>query len=159
MNESECIPYRQTGYFSELILDYLDQNPQLQNYISDFPELQSFKARIEARQDFSLDKRQILADSLIQQYQETGIEPNAELLEQIESLKSEKTFTVTTGHQLNILTGPLYFIYKIVSTINLSKQLKEAYPEYNFVPIYWMASEDHDFEEISFINLFGGRLK
>ncbi|QNR24236.1 bacillithiol biosynthesis cysteine-adding enzyme BshC [Croceimicrobium hydrocarbonivorans] len=159
MNESECIPYRQTGYFSELILDYLDHNPQLQNYISGFPEVQSFKERIESRQSFSAEKRQILADSLLQQYQETGIEPNPELLEQIESLKSEKTFTVTTGHQLNILTGPLYFIYKIVSTINLSKQLKEAYPEYNFVPIYWMASEDHDFEEISFINLFGGRLK
>ena len=47
------------------------------------------------------------------------------------------------------MTGPLYFIYKIISTINLCKQLKEKHPELNFVPIYWMASEDHDFDEIN----------
>ena len=44
---------------------------------------------------------------------------------------------------------PLYFIYKIVSTINLCIKLKEKYPKFNFIPIYWMASEDHDFDEIS----------
>jgi uncharacterized protein YllA (UPF0747 family) len=64
-------------------------------------------------------------------------------------LLEENTFTVTTGHQLNIFTGPLYIIYKIVTTINLARALKNAYPEYNFVPVYWMASEDHDFEEIA----------
>src|SRR5690606_14331141 len=57
-----------------------------------------------------------------------------------------------TGHQLNLFTGPLYFLYKIVSAINLAKQLKSAYPEYNFVPVYWMATEDHDFAEINFFN-------
>ncbi len=74
---------------------------------------------------------------------------------QIEKLQESNTYTVTTGHQLNIFTGPLYFIYKIVSTINLAKQLKSQYPDQNFVPIYWMASEDHDFEEISHFLLFG----
>ena len=47
------------------------------------------------------------------------------------------------------MTGPLYFIYKIVSTIKLCRQLNEQSPDLNFVPIYWMATEDHDFEEIS----------
>ncbi|WP_416171478.1 bacillithiol biosynthesis protein BshC [Algoriphagus boritolerans] len=68
---------------------------------------------------------------------------------------AKKTFTVTTGHQLNLFTGPLYFIYKIVSTINLAKNLQSAYPEYHFVPVYWMASEDHDFEEINNFKLDG----
>ena len=71
----------------------------------------------------------------------------------IELLKSEKTYTITTGHQLNLFTGPAYFLYKIASTINLCKQLKETYSEYNFVPVYWMATEDHDFEEINHFNL------
>jgi bacillithiol biosynthesis cysteine-adding enzyme BshC len=62
---------------------------------------------------------------------------------------------VTTGHQLNIFTGPLYFIYKIVTVINACIELKKAYPEYNFVPVYWMASEDHDFEEISYFRFNG----
>src|SRR5699024_3475973 len=60
--------------------------------------------------------------------------------------------TVTTGHQLNLFTGPLYFLYKIVSAINLAKQLKNKYPDDHFVPVYWMAREDHDFEEINFFH-------
>ena len=69
----------------------------------------------------------------------------------IEMLKGDNTFTITTGHQLNIFTGPLFFIYKIISTINIAKKLSALYPEYNFVPVYWMATEDHDFEEINHV--------
>jgi bacillithiol biosynthesis cysteine-adding enzyme BshC len=76
-------------------------------------------------------------------------------MEQIASLADSKTFTVTTGHQLNLFTGPLYFIYKIVATINLAEKLKQAYPERHFVPVYWMASEDHDFDEINYFKLEG----
>ena len=69
--------------------------------------------------------------------------------ENLQLLENENTLTVTTGHQLCLMTGPLYFIYKIVSTIKLCRQLNEQSPDLNFVPIYWMATEDHDFEEIS----------
>ena len=51
-----------------------------------------------------------------------------------------------------MFSGPLYFLYKILSTINLTELLKKEFPEYNFVPIYWMATEDHDYEEIKFFN-------
>jgi bacillithiol biosynthesis cysteine-adding enzyme BshC len=71
------------------------------------------------------------------------------------ALSSARTFTVTTGHQLNIFTGPLYFIYKIITVINTCKQLQQAYPDDHFVPVYWMASEDHDFAEISYFHLYG----
>ncbi|PCH49286.1 MAG: bacillithiol biosynthesis cysteine-adding enzyme BshC [Flavobacteriaceae bacterium] len=70
----------------------------------------------------------------------------------IELLSNENTFTITTGHQLNIFTGPLYFLYKIITTINLTKALKKEFPNQNFVPVYWMATEDHDFEEIKYFN-------
>jgi uncharacterized protein YllA (UPF0747 family) len=70
-------------------------------------------------------------------------------------LRDENTFTVTTGHQLNIYTGPLYVIYKLVSTINLARALQKAYPAQRFVPVYWMATEDHDFEEINHFFAFG----
>jgi bacillithiol biosynthesis cysteine-adding enzyme BshC len=65
---------------------------------------------------------------------------------------------VTTGHQLCLFTGPLYFIYKIASTINLCKALKTNFPEKDFVPVYWMASEDHDFEEINHAFAFGKKV-
>ncbi len=77
----------------------------------------------------------------------------------IQLLKDANTFTITTGHQLNLFTGPLYFIYKIASTINLCKQLKNEFPDHNFVPIYWMATEDHDFEEINYFNFKGKKVK
>ncbi|MET0760389.1 MAG: bacillithiol biosynthesis cysteine-adding enzyme BshC, partial [Flavobacterium sp.] len=76
----------------------------------------------------------------------------------IESLSNSNTFTVTTGHQLNLFTGPLYFLYKIISTINLTKELKAKYPTYDFVPVYWMATEDHDFEEINYFNFKGKKI-
>ncbi|MCX6187530.1 MAG: bacillithiol biosynthesis BshC, partial [Bacteroidetes bacterium] len=92
---------------------------------------------------------------------ETGLLPQISIdyLNEIDSLKGFYQYTVTTGHQLSIFTGPLYFIYKIVTAINLAKQLNEKYSDKNFVPVFWMASEDHDFEEISSINLFGKEIK
>ena len=76
----------------------------------------------------------------------------------IELLKNKNTYTVTTGHQLCLVTGPLYFIYKIVSTINLCKTLSEQSTDKQFVPVYWMASEDHDFEEVNHLHTFGKTL-
>ena len=81
------------------------------------------------------------------------LKPPNWLKSNIKLLADNKTFTITTGHQLNIFTGPLYFIYKIVTAINLGKELKQAFPDYNFVPVYWMATEDHDFEEINHVKI------
>ena len=88
-----------------------------------------------------------------------GLDISQSVSNSINSLSNSKTFTVTTGHQLNIFTGPLYFIYKIVTVINACKTLKQAYPDYNFVPVYWMACEDHDFEEINHFFFEGNKLE
>jgi bacillithiol biosynthesis cysteine-adding enzyme BshC len=160
MTKLECLPYAQTGFFSQLICDYLAQKPALAEFYGKFPSLQSFAEQIEEKQSFSNTHRETLISSLKAQYKKANVElENTLVLENINSLKDGQTFTVTTGHQLNILTGPLYFIYKIVSTLNLAKALKAQYPKQNFVPVYWMASEDHDFEEVNFINFFGGKLR
>jgi bacillithiol biosynthesis cysteine-adding enzyme BshC len=136
------------GGFSPLFIDYLAQKESLKSFYTGYPVIENFKDVIENK-SFSQEKRQILVQSLQKQYQGLENQPN------IEQLLEPNTFTVTTGHQLNIFTGPLYIIYKIVTIINLAKSLKKAYPAYNFVPIYWLASEDHDFAEIASFNLFG----
>jgi len=152
------IPFKKTGYFSSLICNYLDEKIQLNPFYNRFPKLENFKAQIKQKEgSFSLENRNTLVSVLKKQYQNVE---NSQLTKQhIESLKSENTFTITTGHQLNLFTGPLYFLFKIVSTINLSIELKAEYPESNFVPIYWMATEDHDFDEINYFNFKGKKFQ
>lgn len=148
MSENDCITYQSSGYFSKLINDYLDQEPELDVLYNRFPSIENFGLQIEEKsKNFSPEHRNILFKVLEEQYSKTEISHQTD--QNIQSLLNGNTFTITTGHQLNLFTGPVYFIYKIISTINLCKRLKTEYPNYNFVPIYWMASEDHDFEEIN----------
>ncbi|TMM55967.1 bacillithiol biosynthesis cysteine-adding enzyme BshC [Maribacter algarum] len=154
----DCLPFKNTGYFSELICDYLDQKEELQSFYNRFPTLENFKGQIEEKgNNFPDENREILYNSLQNQYANTKTSKKTQ--EHIKQLKEPITFTIVTGHQLNLFTGPLYFLYKIVSTINLTTQLKKKYPKFNFVPIYWMATEDHDFDEINYFNFKGKKLQ
>ncbi|MFB9056431.1 bacillithiol biosynthesis cysteine-adding enzyme BshC [Mariniflexile ostreae] len=155
---TDFISFRKTGYFSSLICDYLDEKSPLKPFYSHFPSLENFKFQMEEKkQSFQNKTRTTLVSVLTKQYQ--SLDASKLTLENINRLQSENTFTITTGHQLNLFTGPLYFLYKIVSTINLSKTLKNEHPEFDFVPIYWMATEDHDFEEINFFNFKGKKIR
>jgi bacillithiol biosynthesis cysteine-adding enzyme BshC len=148
------IALAETRSFSSFFLDYIQQKKTLQKFYHRFPSIDQFKDQInEKSKAFTDENRNILADVLQSQYQD--LKPNDLVSQNINLLRDKKTFTVTTGHQLNIFTGPLYFIFKIVTVINTCKKLKEAYPDYNFVPVYWMASEDHDYDEIKYFKLYG----
>jgi bacillithiol synthase len=148
------ISFAETNSFTPFFLDYIQHQPQLRKFYNRFPHISSFKDQLaEKAQSFSKHHRQVLVETLQQQYgnytQSEAVKAN------LLALTDEKTFTVTTGHQLNIFTGPLYFIYKIVTVINTCKALKKEYPGCHFVPVYWMASEDHDFDEIKYFRLSG----
>lgn len=154
---SDCISYKETGYFSRFILDYLEECADVKPLYGYFPVLENFKKQLEDKSgSYPENHRKVLVEQLETQYQGASISMLTQ--KNIQSLKSKNTFTVTTGHQLNLFTGPLYFLYKIVSTINLCKQLKQAYPACDFVPVYWMATEDHDFEEIDYFNFQGKKV-
>ncbi|QDO94091.1 bacillithiol biosynthesis cysteine-adding enzyme BshC [Formosa sediminum] len=157
---TDCIPFKDIHYFSSLICDYIDQKPELKPFYNRFPKLENFEDQIKEKSDFkgmSKAHRQVLASVLEQQYKSVTTSEATQL--NISLLKESNTFTVTTGHQLNLFTGPLYFLYKIVSTINLTKELKTTYPDQHFVPVYWMATEDHDFDEINYFNFKGKKVQ
>ncbi|KZE76578.1 bacillithiol biosynthesis cysteine-adding enzyme BshC [Myroides marinus] len=142
------ITFQNAGYFSKLMVDYLNQEDNLRHLYNHFPTIQNFKQQIdEKRANYPAAHRAVLCQALLSQYKNT--KASDKTLDNIHTLAQENTFTVTTGHQLNLFTGPLYFLYKIISVINLAKELKAKYPTDNFVPVYWMATEDHDFEEIN----------
>ena len=155
---TDCISYQTSGYFSKLIQDYLDQKTELNSFYNHFPTLENFEKQIaEKHTNFDNANRIPLVETLKKQYQ--NIEISDSTKQNIELLAHQNTFTITTGHQLNLFSGPLYFLYKIISTINLTKELKSKYPTHNFVPIYWMATEDHDFEEINYFNFKGKKFR
>lgn len=156
--DATYIDYRDTGAFSATLLAYLDRDPRLAEFIGDWPDLEAFGRQIERRQQAEEAPREALTLLLRKQYGHL-LDESPAVAANIEALADSRTFTVTTGHQLNVFTGPLYFIFKIVTTIRLAADLQEAYPDYRFVPVYWMATEDHDFDEINHTYLLDRKIE
>ncbi len=146
-----------TGLLSELITDYLSANHKLKSFYQYENNIQAFKQAIANRKQFPFYRPQLV--KALRQQNHLFLENYSLIKSNIDLLEQENTFTVTTGHQVCVFTGPLYFIYKIVSTINLAEALKKEYPENNFVPVYWLSGEDHDFAEINHIHLFNKKLE
>ena len=149
------IPYRQTNSFSKTVLDYIDHTEALKPFYDAPVTLQGIQKSIDSRKKFETN-RELLVQQLHQQYE--GAVTSERVKNNIQSLLSKNTFTITTAHQNNIFTGPLYFIYKIVHAIKLADFLKTALPHYHFVPVYYMGSEDADLEELNHIHLSGQKL-
>lgn len=147
----DCFQFRATHHFSELVYNYVEQSEEFKDFITDFPNAEAFKHQISLKSaNYHSQNRLLVAEALEADY--ARVEGSEKVKNHLNLLRQNNTFTVTTGHQLNLFTGPLYFFYKIIATINLCEELSLLNPDYNFVPIYWMASEDHDFEEINFFN-------
>ena len=149
--ETHCsyIPYEQTGYFSKLIIDYLNNARQLQQFYNFRPTIEGLSQAIDQGKNFQ--HRKVLVETLQKQYE--GLTLSEKPAANIQSLLNENTFTITTAHQPNIFTGPLYVVYKIFHAIKLADELKQQLPQYNFVPVYFMGSEDADIEELNNITI------
>ena len=142
--KSTYIPYRQTGSFSKIVTDYLDNNALLRPFYNYEVNIAGIKKAIAARKIFKTN-RSLLVSELEKLY---ATKPSAKVKANIELLLNEETFTICTAHQPNIFTGHLYFIYKIIHAIKLADDLKKEIPACNFVPVYYMGSEDADLEEL-----------
>jgi bacillithiol synthase len=154
--KTQFIPYGATGYFSKLLTDYIAGNPLLQPFYEHPVSIEGVKAAIEKRMLFSTD-RQLLVNIFKQQYAATELTPAQK--KYTELLSNSNTFTICTAHQPNIFTGYLYFIFKILHTIKLAEELKIKMPEYNFVPVYYMGSEDADLDELGHIFINGEKFE
>ena len=137
-------------------MDYLDQAAPLKPFYQYSPRLPGIQKAIEERNKFPIDRKMLVAE-LKKQY--SGIATPGIVQKNIDSLLSEKTFTITTAHQPNIFTGPLYFIYKILHAIKLAEQCNHSIEGYDFVPVFYMGSEDADLDELGHINLGGKKLE
>ncbi|TVZ51939.1 bacillithiol biosynthesis cysteine-adding enzyme BshC [Dokdonia sp. Hel_I_53] len=155
---TDSLSYRDTGYFSPLICDYLDQKKELNPFYHRFPSVASLQSQAaDKERHYSQESRDVLVSSLKKQYYDINISDATAL--NLERLSESNSFTITTGHQLNLFTGPLYFLYKIISVINLCKELSEQDTARHYIPVYWMATEDHDFDEINYFNFEGRKVQ
>lgn len=152
---STRLPYQQTGYFSRIITDYLEQADELSPFYRHPVSAEGLRQSLKARKGFRTD-RAALVKALEEQY--AGVDVAPRVRENIARLAEENTFTVTTAHQPAIFTGHLYFIYKILHTIRLAEWLKEQEPAHHFVPVFFMGSEDADLDELGHIYLGGEKL-
>jgi bacillithiol biosynthesis cysteine-adding enzyme BshC len=151
-SNANCLPYSKTGYFSPIVLDYISGQDELKPFYSNGLSLDGIKTAISERKAVKTD-RSLLAGVMNDQYK--NVQLSARQQEYLQQLSLENTFTVCTAHQPNIFTGHLYFIYKLLHTVRLAEKLKQEFPGDNFVPIYYMGSEDADLEELGHIFLNG----
>jgi bacillithiol synthase len=151
MKRHSTIAPENSGAFSSLFLKYINGDSVLKplyQYEMSHEGILQF-AKEQTYQD--MDREGLVAELLLQ-HKDSLYFSDAQKLN-IEALKNKNTYTVTTGHQLCLFTGPLYFIYKIITIINLAENLNKSQREKKFVPVYWMATEDHDFDEVNHLHL------
>ncbi len=151
------IPLSQAGVLNPLVEDYISGKGELREFYSYFPDKKGFEQAIAAN-PYKNFNGQVLSE-ILQKQAATVNNTSPETLANIGKLKGKHVYTVTTGHQLCLFTGPLYFIYKILSAVNLAEELERSFPGSQFVPAYWMAGEDHDFEEINHFHVYGKKVE
>jgi bacillithiol biosynthesis cysteine-adding enzyme BshC len=148
------LPYNETGYFSHLVTDYIGGHADTLPFYRFATDNAGLGEAIKERANFPVDRKALVA-ALEKQY--AALTVDAKVTENLQLLQHQDTFTVCTAHQPNLLTGYLYFIYKILHAIKLAEQLKTQYPDKNFVPVYYMGSEDNDLEELGTFRFRGDK--
>lgn len=148
----QYLSFGDTGKFSKIATDYQKNAPQLSDFYQYLPGKEGIRKAIQEREKYPVN-RKLLADELEKQY--AAFPEATSVRENIDLLRNENTFTVCTAHQPNILTGHLYFIYKILHTIKLAADCRTAFPDYHFVPVFFMGSEDADLDELNHFTLEG----
>ncbi len=152
---STRLAYDSTGYFTKIVSDYLKESPSLASFYKYSPSLEGIRQAITDRKTFNTP-RTLLVEVLKEQYRDVAV--SGKVQQHIEALANADTFAITTAHQPNIFTGPLYFIYKILHAAKLADELSQQLPTHRFVPVYYMGSEDADLDELGYLNLDGQKL-
>jgi len=153
--ELTLFPFEKVHQFSDRDQAYTLADPRLKPFYKYPVTLEAFREVIAEKQKHPID-RALLVQVLKDQY--AAFDASEASLANIEKLGTSNTYTVISAHQPSLFTGPLYYIYKIGSALKLANRLKQAYPEQHFVPVFISGGEDHDFEEVNHLHLFGKTL-
>ncbi|MCB0689043.1 MAG: bacillithiol biosynthesis BshC, partial [Saprospiraceae bacterium] len=151
------VPYKEVEQFSATDIAFSQQSQALQAFAKYSTDLNSFEQVIADKQKDPVD-RNLLYEVVKAQYQQYITDTNV-AQRQIEKLKDANCFTIITAHQPVLFTGPAYVAYKIISAIKLAEDLCTKFPAFQFVPVFVTGGEDHDFEEMDHMTLYGKSIK
>jgi bacillithiol biosynthesis cysteine-adding enzyme BshC len=149
------LPFDKVPQLSKTDIAYATGDSRLRPFYEYEPSLESFSKIISEKSKAEFP-RAPLVETLQEQYQNLPKEPKSS--ENIAALADKNTFTIVTAHQPSLFLGPLYFLYKALTTINLAEAAEARNPGKRVVPVFVLGSEDHDLEELNSINLFGKKL-
>ncbi len=150
------IPYSSLPSYSELFLTYINNFDALKKFYEyDFKSDDDFLKCIELKKQTYLNGKNFFRNDIceILKEQNRNFNSSEKTFENIQLLNEHDTFAVVTGQQLGFLSGPYYTILKAINTIQLAGKLNNKFPEYKFVPVFWLEADDHDFSEINNINI------
>lgn len=148
----QIIDRNKTEYFSSLANLLVYDQAKLESFITAPFSLKNLSEQAEQKvAQFPKEQRRLLNEVLHEQMKGFN---HDKVSESLFLLDDDSAVTITTGHQLNLYTGPLYVIYKIMHVIKLAERMNQIDDNMNYVPLFWMATEDHDFEEINHLHLF-----
>lgn len=148
------IPYPQIHQLAKTDVAYATLEPALQPFYRYAPTPENFRAAVAERANNPVD-REALVQALESQY--APLPDTEPVRAQLQALRQADTFTVTTAHQPSLLLGPLYFVYKAITVINLAEAIQQDTGKH-IVPVFVLGSEDHDLDELNHIRLFNKTL-
>ena len=138
----DTISFKQIPHQSVLFLDQQFESKDLSNYYPN-KSIDTKEFCREVLDNFRVN-REDLCDALVRE--NISYDVGKGTLKNIEKLRSNDCVAVLTGQQAGLFSGPVYTIYKALSAIKFAEKLRSE--GINAVPIFWVATEDHDFDEV-----------
>ena len=139
----DCIPFSSIPHTTRIFSDFLSYSPEVRKFFPTPPDAEHVIAFAKSvRRD--ADRQALVADVLERQNRAWGA--SEQTLHNIRRLR-DGAFTVVTGQQVGLFGGPLMSLFKIASALALAKQVDES--GVGCVPVFWLATEDHDLEEVN----------
>ncbi len=144
----ECLPFTHIPHTTRLFSDLLYDYPRVRRFFPRSPDLEQWARQEAGAIRYEADRRQKVAGILERQNRAWGASP--ETLKNLERLRAGAC-CVVTGQQVGLFGGPLYAIFKALGAIRLAE--KATHLGVDCVPVFWLATEDHDLAEINHTTL------
>lgn len=148
--KAQCLPFRQIPHTTRLFSDFLSWSPSLRPFYSRSPHFSEWLKDETAAVSYDSARRARVADILERQNRTWDASPRT--LENIARLRAGASALVT-GQQVGLFGGPLFSLLKALSTVKLAREATDAGSD--CVPVFWLATTDHDLDEISHVSVLG----